>query len=138
MPRSGVLQTRFMNLIRLIFVCVALLTPIFADQFAYIQPATAKKALALLQKEADVFYFCEPCNDLEGKTVRIKSVDAVDVNYEGRHEVRINGAGIDLAYTYIRRNGKWKNLAIELGSKPHGVSAEVALNAPPRKPTPDR
>ena len=132
------MQTSSMKLPRLILLYILALAPLIADQFAYIQPDMAKKALAILQKEKDVFFFCELCGDVSGKIEAIKTVDEVDVNYEGRHEVRINGAGIDLAYTYIRRNGRWKNLAIELGLKPHGASTEVPFNAPPRKATPDR
>ncbi len=138
MPRTLHLQTSSMKLPRLFLFTLLALSPLFADQFAYIQPDVAKKALALLQKEKDVFFYCELCGELTGKVEPIKTVDEIDVNYEGRHEVRINGAGIDLAYTYIRRNGKWKNIAFELGLKPHGASAEVPFNAPPRKPTPDR
>lgn len=138
MPRTALLQTSSMKLSRLLPFTLFILTPLIADQFAYIQPDMAKKALALLQKEKDVFFYCEPCGEVAGKIEPIKTVDEIDVNYEGHHEVRINGAGIDLAYTYIRRNGKWKNIAFELGLKPHGVSAEVPFNAPPRKPTPDR
>lgn len=138
MPRTGLSQTSSMKLFRLVLFTLFALSPLAADQFAYIQPDVAKKALALLQKEKDVFFYCELCGELSGKVEPIKTVDEIDVNYEGRHEVRINGAGIDLAYTYIRRNGKWKNIAFELGLKPHGASAEVPFNAPPRKPTPDR
>lgn len=138
MPRTALLHTSTMKLPRFALFALLALSPIVADQFAYIQPDLAKKALALLQKEKDVFFYCELCGELAGKIETIKTVDEIDVNYEGRHELRINGAGIDLAYTYIRRNGKWKNIAFELGLKPHGASAEVPFNAPPRKPTPDR
>ena len=138
MPRTRLLQTSSMKILHIVLFTLVALTPLAADQFAYIQPDMAKKALALLQKEKDFFSYCEPCGEVAGKVEAIKSVDEVDVNYEGHHEVRINGAGIDLAYTYIRRNGKWKNIAFELGLKPHGVSAEVPFNAPTRKPTPDR
>jgi len=123
---------------QVLIIGLFLVTALQADQFAYIEPALAKKALAVLQKEADVYFFCEPCNEATGKIVRIKQVDEIDVNYEGRHEVRINGQGIDLAYTYIRRNGKWKNLAVELGQKPSMVTAEHNFNHPPRKTTEDR
>ncbi|MFZ5628887.1 MAG: hypothetical protein ACOY5B_07135 [Spirochaetota bacterium] len=107
------------------------LTAAHADQFAYIRPETARKAVELLAKEREVYFFCEPCNESTGQLAKIDKLEAVDVNYEGFHEVQINGQGIDLAYTYVMRKGRWKNAAIELGLKPTGVSAEI----PPIKPS---
>lgn len=36
---------------------------------------------------------------------------------DNKYEVEVNGQGIDLAYVYIEKNGKWVNLAMELGLK---------------------
>lgn len=107
------------------------MTAAHADQFAYIRPEIARKAVELLAKEREVYFFCEPCNESMGQLAKIDKVEAVDVNYEGFHEVQINGQGIDLAYTYVMRKGRWKNAAVELGLKPTGVSAEI----PPIKPS---
>lgn len=114
-----------------------LLTPVYADQFAYIKPDLAKKAVELLNKEKDIYLFCEPCGELQGKIEQVRTVEEFDVNYEGYHEVRINGGGIDLAYTFIRRGARWKNVAVELGLKPSGVSGEIAVGHPPKKVKPD-
>lgn len=120
-----------------LILVVFTLSPIAADQFAYVSPKLAKEAVVLLKKEKDLLLFCEPCNELQGKVVRINSVTEADVNYEGKHEVSINGAPIDLAYTFVRRHGRWRNLAIELALNPTGVSTLVPFSNPKRKPEPD-
>jgi hypothetical protein len=107
------------------FLFFLTLTAAHADQFAYIKPETARQAVELLAKEKQVYLFCESCNESTGQLVKIDRLEAVDVNYEGFHEVQINGQGIDLAYTYVMRKGRWKNAAVELGLKPTGVSAEI-------------
>jgi hypothetical protein len=107
------------------FLFFLTLTAAHADQFAYIRPETARQAVELLAKEKQVYLFCESCNESTGQLVKIDRLEAVDVNYEGFHEVQINGQGIDLAYTYVMRKGRWKNAAVELGLKPTGVSAEI-------------
>jgi hypothetical protein len=107
------------------FLFFLTLTAAHADQFAYIRPETARQAVELLAKEKQVYLFCEPCNESTGQLVKIDRLETVDVNYEGLHEVQINGQGIDLAYTYVMRKGRWKNAAVELGLKPTGVSAEI-------------
>jgi hypothetical protein len=112
------------------FLFFLTLTAAHADQFAYIKPETARQALELLAKEKQVYFFCEPCNESAGRLVKIDRLESVDVNYEGFHEVQINSQGIDLAYTYVMRKGRWKNAAVELGLKPTGVSEEI----PPIKP----
>ncbi|HMV35882.1 MAG TPA: hypothetical protein PKM44_00825 [Turneriella sp.] len=110
-------------------------TAAHADQFAYIKPETARQAVELLAKEKEVYFFCEPCNESTGQLTKIDKFEAVDVNYEGFHEVQINGQGIDLAYTYVMRKGRWKNVAVELGLKPTGVSAEIQPIKPSRPQT---
>jgi hypothetical protein len=113
------------------FLFFLTLTAAHADQFAYIKPETARQALELLAKEKQVYFFCEPCNESTGQLVKIDRLETVDVNYQGFYEVQINGQGIDLAYTYVMRKGRWKNAAVELGLKPTGVSEEI----PPIKPS---
>lgn len=121
--------------IRLIFLALAVVGPVAADQFAYIEPETARRAVELMAKEKEIYLFCEPCNESQGQLTKIEKLEAVDVNYQGFHEVQVNGQGIDLAYTFVMRNNRWKNIAVELGLKPSGVSAEIPPIKPPvRKP----
>ncbi len=111
----------------ILFCCAVSLTPLFADQFAYIEPDLAKRAAKLLEHEAEIYIFCEPCSESHGQIEKVYSIETADVNFEGYHEVRINGKGIDLAYTFIKRDGKWKNAAFLLGLIPSGVSREVSV-----------
>lgn len=121
------------RLLGLIFVFAAL----HADQFAYLEQGIASRAAEILQNENDVLLFCEPCGDLQGSVVEVQKIKIIDVHYQGMREIELNGAPIDLAYTFVRRDGRWKNLAKELGLKPSSVSDEWPFSNPKRKPTPD-
>ena len=105
-------------------------TSLFADQFAYIKPDVAKRAEAILRNESQGYFFCEPCDEVRGQIEKVTKVETADVNYEGNHEVRINGKGIDLAYVFVKRGDKWKNVAAMMGLKPVMVSAELLVNGP--------
>ena len=118
-----------------VVIFVLTLTAAYADQFAYIKPETARQAVEVLAKEKEVYFFCEPCNESTGQLAKSEKLEAVDVNYEGFHQVQINSQGIDLAYTYVMRKGRWKNMAVELGLKPTGVSAEIPPIKPSRRQT---
>jgi hypothetical protein len=123
---------------KLFFRCLlgaAALSSVYADQFAYIRPEVAKRAEAILRKEAEVFLFCEPCHEMQGQIQKVQLVETADVNYEGNHEVRINSKGVDLAYLFVRRGNKWKNVAVMMGLNPVSVSAELPVSSP-AKPQP--
>lgn len=113
----------------------AALSSLYADQFAYIRPELARRAEAILRNEPEVLLFCEPCQEKQGQVEKVLLVETADVNYEGNHEVRLNSKGIDLAYVFIRRGAKWKNLAVMMGLRPFAVSAELPV-AGPAKPLP--
>lgn len=119
-----------MKLFWLSLFAFAALTPAFGDQFAYVRPEMAKRAEAILKNESEVLFFCEPCGEPQGQIERVLKVETADVNYEGYHEVRINNKGIDLAYVFVKRGTRWKNLAVILGVRPFAVSAELPANAP--------
>jgi hypothetical protein len=122
---------------KIYFSLFFLLGALYADQFAYIEPGIAIRAAEILLYENDVFLFCEPCNELQGTVVPVQRIEVIDVHYHGMREIELNGNPIDLAYTFVRRDGRWKNLAKELGLKPSDVSDELSFLNPKRKPIPD-
>ena len=91
---------------------------VLADQAAYVTKAQAERAAAFLKDKKQISHFCSPCDNDQPRTEDVKSVEAVKVDYKDFWEVRVNGEGIDLAYVYFQtKDGKWKNLAKELGVK---------------------
>ena len=115
---------------RLLTASLVILTPAFADQFAYLRPEVARRAAAMLTSEGELYLFCEPCGEPKGETLKVLKVETADVNYEGMHEVRVNNKGIDLAYAFVKRGTKWKNVAVMLGMRPYGVSGELPVSVP--------
>lgn len=98
----------------------------FADQAAYITKAQAEKAAAFLKDKKQIRHFCAPCDDKGDRVEDITAVEAVDANYQSYWEVKVNGKGIDLAYVYFQnKDGKWKNLAKEIGVKVKDVPKEL-------------
>ena len=95
----------------------------FADQAAYITEKQAKQAVKLLKKKKRIKQFCEPCNDTEVETVEIETIEAVKTDTEDYWEVKVNGQGIDLAYTYYeKKKNKWQNVAMKLKIEVSDVS----------------
>ena len=93
-----------------------------ADQCQLITREEANRAVLLLQKNAVVTDFCEPC--INGgakvskttvvKTATVKNVQMSPNSYLS--EVTVNGKGIDLAYTFIQvAPNKSVNLAKAIG-----------------------
>lgn len=106
-------------------MCISTLLAIsvFADQAAYVTKKEADKAAAFLKDKTEIRHYCAPCDDKGDKTEAVSKVEAVMVDAaKGYWEVRVNGEGIDLAYVYFKtKDGKWKNLAKEVGVKVNDV-----------------
>lgn len=102
-------------------ICLSTLLAVsaFADQAAYVTQKQAEKAAAFLKDKKEIRHYCAPCDDKGDKTEAVSTVDAVVADAsKGYWEVKVNGEGVDLAYVYFRtKNGKWKNLAKEIGVK---------------------
>lgn len=107
----------------IVCLSVMLAVSVFADQAAYVTQKQAEKAAAFLKDKKEVRHYCAPCDDKGDKTEAVSTIDAVVVDAaKGYWEVKVNGEGIDLAYVYFRtKDGKWKNLAKEIGVKVHDV-----------------
>ena len=110
----------------LAFAIAAFSIAAYADQAAYITRTQAEKAAAFLKDQTQIRHYCAPCDEKGDRVEHISTVEAVDANYRGYWEVKVNGEGIDLAYVYFRtKDGKWKNLAKEMDVKVRDVPKEL-------------
>jgi len=98
----------------LLFSTMLITQTVLADQAAYISRTDAERAMQLLNHISTVKFYCAPCNDKAATQVSIRSINGMDVNYQGYWEVQINGEGIDLAYTYFPDGKRWRNVAMAL------------------------
>jgi hypothetical protein len=96
----------------------------FADQAAYVSKTQADKAVALLKKQKTVKHYCPPCDDKGIYEEAVKKAYTMPTEVEKTYAVylREEGEVSDLAYVYFKtKDGKWKNVAKELGIKVTGV-----------------
>lgn len=96
-------------------------TSAMADQCAFVTKPQAKKAIKLLLDAQSVQLLCEPCGDTKSQTVKIESVGIRKVD-KNLNEVMVNGAGIDLAYTFVYGF----NLAQMAGCTTEDVSSSIS------------
>lgn len=111
---------KYMKKLTILLVILTVSTiSVLADQAAYITQKQAEKAAAFLKDKKEIRHYCAPCDDKGDKVEAVDTIDATLVDAsKGYWEVKVNGEGIDLAYVYFRtKNGKWKNLAKEMGIK---------------------
>jgi len=111
-----------------LLLCTFANTSVFADQAAYIEKAQALKVKDILKTKGFVRFLCELCGETKSQLVSITNATAADVDFQNQWEVSINGAPIDLAYTYINVDGKWVNLALHVNEKVDSVSAVLDKN----------
>lgn len=102
-----------------------------ADQAAWNSKKDADAGAALIRVGQEIRDYCAPCGETAytARTVSRVSVGQPDPSY---WEVRVNGRGVDLAYEYVRIDGHWKNVAMEIGLQVTGVPAELPANLPRR------
>jgi uncharacterized protein YecT (DUF1311 family) len=100
-----------------------------ADQAAWISGPAAEKASELISPGTTVRKFCAPCGDTRWTE---NSVDRVVIRQvsDTRYQVLINGQGVDLAYLYFSRDGKWQNLALFLNLPVSDVPAYLPAPEP--------
>jgi len=106
-------------------VVVALSAPARADQCAWVSEPIAQGARTRLAPGTEVLFFCELC---DGDTPKKDVVRTVEITKPdpGFFEVVVNGNGIDLAYTFVKRSGNtWDNLARLAECETSGVSSEL-------------
>jgi hypothetical protein len=120
----------------LLFVLVG--NTAFADQCEWVTKDQAERAASLFRAgPASFLEYCEPCGDaaptkaspkaiaVESNGRRAVDVRAVD---DGYFSLFINGASVDLAYSFYKRGlGDWKNVAKAVACEATGVSSTVRI-----------
>ncbi len=69
--------------------------------------------MKVLAEATAIKHHCAPCDD---QTIRDESVDDIGIfRVEGQNywEIRVNGKGVDLAYVFFQKKGKWVNAAMQ-------------------------
>ena len=85
-----------------LFVCL-ISTAAVADQCQLISPEQAGKALDFLKPGGTIVEFCEPCGDKNFYSKPQQIINNIQAVLEQEYwAVKVNGKGIDLAYTFVR------------------------------------
>lgn len=101
---------------------------VLADQAAWVLKADADRAVKMIDPGIEIRKYCQPCGDSSWISIDVNKVE-VRKTSEKYVQVFINSHGIDLAYYYINKDGKWRNIAIILGLDVSGVSEFLDLNS---------
>ena len=125
-----------------LLLALAVAPCVHADQFEYLELRQAQAALRLLHAGDVVHLYCAPCGEAQSrrKTVHAPGIDRVwdrrgsaavyvDGDRRGYWVVELDDGAIDLAYVYVRRGRRWRNLAMEIGLSPSGVPATLPTDA---------
>ncbi len=109
-------MVRIMGILSVTALLIGSAVAVSADQAICVTRKQAEKAAKFVKIGEEVRYFCAPCNDTGYKTVTVSgvSVGADDVCDAA---VTINGERVDLAYTYVKKGNKWRNLAMLAGAE---------------------
>ena len=100
--------------------------PAQADQYQYLTLEQATRAMQAIGGDTVVQSFCAPCDETKSQPLTVDSISigriwegdsAVPYASDGRTfwELVVNDQSVDLAYLYLRRDGRWENLALLLG-----------------------
>ncbi|MDM8552084.1 DUF1311 domain-containing protein [Desulfobacterales bacterium HSG2] len=103
---------------------------VFADQAEWIDKSDAYKAAQMINPGMVLRKYCMPCGDSAWTELAVRQVKVRNVNAQN-YEVSVNGKGIDLAYTYIEKEGKWTNLAMLVGLEVSGAPEFLGENKTP-------
>jgi len=104
---------------------------VLADQYAWITREQAREAASYLASGTVFLDYCRPCGDVYYKKHQVAQVEVSYTGTEQYYQVKINGRGKDLAYTYVYHQGYWTNLAWVLGLKASDVPFYLLLPADP-------
>lgn len=99
-----------------------------ADQCAYVGKQQALAAASRLELGQTVYQYCQPCGDRQPKALPIKTLSVGTTGYEDYWEVRVNGLGIDLAYTFV--DAGIKNQKINLAAVTGCPAVDVSTTLP--------
>lgn len=85
----------------------------FADQAAWISKTSATRAENLISPGTKVRRYCAPCGDTRWIEVEVDRIETRKVS-DSNYQLFLNGDGVDLAYVYLPRGQKWRNLGLIL------------------------
>lgn len=90
-----------------------LATPVWADQCELISPEQAGQALDFLKPGGTIVEFCEPCGDKDFYAKPQQVITNIQAVLEQEYwAVKVNGKGVDLAYTFVRNaEGSFLNVS---------------------------
>jgi hypothetical protein len=111
------------KIIAIIFASSILL----ADQYELISLDIANKSKKLLDDRGYMIGYCEPCGEKNPSIVKINTMQ-IKPEEGNNYVLEVNGKNLDLAYTYIKISGLWKNLALYLGLNTEGVANILDVN----------
>jgi hypothetical protein len=100
-----------------------------ADQCALIPKSQALTAIAHLDPGNRIYEFCELCGDKQPRSVLINTVVLASDANPNLWEIKVNGKGIDLAYTYVNYKGAPLNYGRGKFSRPQ-VNLALISNCP--------
>jgi hypothetical protein len=122
--------TMFKKFLSVFMLATVFSLSVFADQAAYISREDAVKASTFLKGKQKVTRYCAPCGTGVNETIMVRSVEAAPAK-DNLWEVKVNEEGVDLAYLYYQMdNGRWKNVAIEIGLKVKDVPVYIPEKEP--------
>lgn len=109
-----------------------LITPVWADQCAWVGKSQAIAALNYLSIGQTVYSFCELCGEKVPKPVLINKLAVTSAPDGKLWQVSVNNENIDLAYTYVRYEPKYQvNLAILTKCPADGFAPVLSIKTKP-------
>ena len=114
-------------------VIIGILTaPVWGDQCELISPEQAGQALAFLKPGATIVEFCEPCGDKDFYSKPQQVINAIQAVAEQEYwAVKVNGKGVDLAYTFVRNTeGSFLNVSKLANCSSDDVSVGFPASGP--------
>lgn len=92
------------------------LTAVFADQLSYLTKPQADPAVILLKQQQKVILWCACCDNDPKIVVIVKDIKVKETEDQQFYQISITGVDnsgneqnydLDLAYVFVKRNGKW-------------------------------
>lgn len=117
-------MVRIVSVLSVAAVLVASAVVASADQAICVTQKQAEKAAKFVKIGEEVRFYCAPCNDTGYKTVTVSGV-SVGKDDVCDAAVTINDERVDLAYTYVKKGDKWRNLAMLAGAEVSDVPATL-------------
>lgn len=125
---------RSMFLLSVVSIC----TFATADQAEWVTKDIADKVDKLVDYGMELRHYCPPCGDKAYRHEVVTLKDVQEMDTAGQFSVMVNDLPIDLAYTYVEKDGKWSNLGKLVGAKVDSVPDTLPADIGPGVPDFDR